>query len=449
MDGADARTVRDPGVKRRGGLVLTALRAAFRRVLVIYFRDIEIAGDVPDAHVRGRLFAANHVNGLVDPLLVLVFNPAPVSPVGKAPLWKIPVLRALLDAVDAVPIVRRRDDPDKSAAANDEVFARVGAHLAGGGNILIFPEGTSHNEPHLVKLRSGAGRMLARAREDGGHGLTFQAVGLEFEARDIFRSRALLTYGPVRSVDALGSDETTLAATITTMLAEDLARLLVEGETFAERRLIGRVAEMFADDARDPSLAGWSSIGQVVEATRAALAKSAPDRHRAIERAIDAYFVALEAAGLGDAEVVAGGRVRRPGEKARAALLLLTSPLALLGVPLYFLPYQVPRLVARAASTDVASTYKLASGLVVFPLWATALVALLFVSRPLGEALLGTAIVLAAPFATLAWLDRTPKLGRALATLLASPRTMTRLREQRDAVMRELASVRATFEGTT
>ncbi len=54
---------------------------------------------------------------------------------------KIPGLRWLLEAVDAVPIVRRRDDPTKESGGNDEVFDKIAAWLSGGQNILIFPEG--------------------------------------------------------------------------------------------------------------------------------------------------------------------------------------------------------------------------------------------------------------------------------------------------------------------
>src|SRR4051812_7792740 len=180
----------------RNGLLWT-----FKRIVTIYFREVEIVGDVPSRATGGRIFAANHVNGLVDPILVMTAAECTICPVAKSTLWKIPGLRWLLDAVEAVPVVRRKDDPNKSQSANDAVFERVGKHLGGGGNILIFPEGTSHNEPQLVALKSGAGRMLASAREDGARGLTFQAVGLEFDARDVFRSRALVVYGPVREVD--------------------------------------------------------------------------------------------------------------------------------------------------------------------------------------------------------------------------------------------------------
>src|SRR6478609_9052835 len=118
----------------------SALLLVFRRIARIYFRAIEVAGDVPKADTGGRLFAANHVNGLVDPILVLTQAPCPISPVAKSTLWQIPGLRWLLDAADAVPIVRKRDDPTKTAKDNDAIFERVGAHLAHRGNILIFPE---------------------------------------------------------------------------------------------------------------------------------------------------------------------------------------------------------------------------------------------------------------------------------------------------------------------
>src|SRR3954454_11128385 len=115
--------------------VRSALVLLFRRIARIYFREIEVAGDVPRPDTGGRLFAANHVNALVDPILVLTQAPCPISPVAKSTLWKIPGLKWILNAADAVPIVRKRDDPTKTAKDNDAIFERVGAHLAGHGNI--------------------------------------------------------------------------------------------------------------------------------------------------------------------------------------------------------------------------------------------------------------------------------------------------------------------------
>ena len=57
-----------------------------------------------------------------------------------------------------------------------QLFDAVAQHLERGSNVLIFPEGISHNEPHVVRLKTGAGRMLVGARDRGVSGLTFQAV---------------------------------------------------------------------------------------------------------------------------------------------------------------------------------------------------------------------------------------------------------------------------------
>ena len=76
----------------------SALLFIFRRIATIYFRDIEIAGEVQTPSTGGRLFGANHVNALVDPILVLTQAPCEISPIAKSTLWKIPGLKWLLEA---------------------------------------------------------------------------------------------------------------------------------------------------------------------------------------------------------------------------------------------------------------------------------------------------------------------------------------------------------------
>src|SRR5882672_3396433 len=139
---------------REGRGLRGALVATFRGLMRLYFRDIERVGVPPGADVRGRVFVSNHTNALIDPILVLTDAACEISPVAKSTLWSIPGLRWLLDRAGAVPIVRRKDTPDKAASKNDEVFDKIAAHLCGGGNVLIFPEGTSHSEPQLAPLRT-------------------------------------------------------------------------------------------------------------------------------------------------------------------------------------------------------------------------------------------------------------------------------------------------------
>lgn len=387
-----------------GSVVRDALISTFRRLIKLYFRDIERLGAAPGGDTQGRVFVANHTNALIDPVVVMTDAACAISPVAKSTLWNIPGLSWLLDRAGAVPIVRRKDTPDKDAGTNASVFDKIAAHLCRGGNILIFPEGTSHSEPHLAPLRTGAARMLLAANEREGVPPTFQAVALEFDRRTEFRSRALVLWGPVRRLaDVPGATEEERVAAITAQMKEDLEELLVEGETHADRMRIARVAEMFANDAGDPTLGGWSDIGRRVELAQKTL-RSVDARlvARAIET-IDAYCAELDRLRVTDAQV-AGIEPRSSTAMPRWRRALL-APLAASGFALYALPYFVPRWLARNADADATSTYKLGAALVVYPLWAAGLVGASMMLLPPPLSLLGAAVALASPFAALHWLD--------------------------------------------
>jgi glycerol-3-phosphate O-acyltransferase / dihydroxyacetone phosphate acyltransferase len=425
-------------VRRPSGLFRSGLVWTFRRIIGIYFRAIETAGNTPAADTGGRLFVANHVNALVDPILVLTAAPCPISPVAKSTLWKIPGLRWLLTAADAVPIVRRRDDPTKASGGNEEVFDKIAAWLAGGQNILIFPEGTSHSEPHLIAVKSGAARMIARARESGGRGLTLQAVALEFDERHVFRSRCLMLYGPVREVDAFVEEGDALVAALTERLREDLSELLVEGATWPEKLRIARIAEMLANDTGDRSLVRWNSIGRDVEAALKTLREGgkATEASATVGAAVDHYYDLLAREGLDDAQLALGDAPR--GSLLKAAWLVLLLPLAALGIVLYALPYRLPTLAARRVAKsegDEISTYKLGVGILVYPIWVALWITLAVVFLPGWLAAVSATAVVSSPFAALAWLDRTPALRRSLR-LRARAQRLAELRAERAEVMR-------------
>jgi glycerol-3-phosphate O-acyltransferase / dihydroxyacetone phosphate acyltransferase len=287
------------------------------------------------------------------------------------------------------------------------VFERIADHLARGGNILIFPEGTSHSEPTLAPLRTGAARMLAAGAARGADA-TFQAVGLEFDARDDFRSRCLVLWGPVRAfADVPGASPDERVHNATAIMAADLRELLVEGDTHDERRLVARVAELFANDAGDGTLRGWNAIGRQVELAGRTLRGADAAIVDRVRARVGAYYAELERLGVKDAQVVA--RVADPAGAAQPARdhrlrRVLLAPLAISGIALYAIPYFVPRFVAQSSDTDAKSTVKLGVALVVYPVWAAGLVGLsLLLPPPLS--LVAAAVALASPFAALDWLD--------------------------------------------
>lgn len=436
------------------GALRSGVTWVFRRLVVpAYFRDVEVTGEVPARDVRGRLFVSNHVNAILDPILVFVTAGCDISPVAKSTLWKVPGLAFLLGVVDSVRIVRRTDDPTKQGGSNDQVFDEVAAWLQAGGNILIFPEGTSHNEPHLVLLKSGAARMLQRAREIGPDDkLTVQSIALEFDDREQARSRVLLRYGPVRRAADFPAEGDAVVASFNEAIRRDLSEQLVEAPTWDAFRLLSRVAEMLANDAGDPSMSTWSRFGRQVKGVITAATDepggttSAPAGPKnkaneiedipllALREAVNAYHAGLSDLGLTDADIACPPPPFFATLQGRLALFV-TLPLAVTGLLLQGPPYLATRIFAgRVKSGDETSTIRLGVALALHPPWTALLLGLLSWRLPFPWSLLAAAVVLLSPVATMAWIDATPPLLRALRRQLHAAR-LPALREARREAM--------------
>jgi 1-acyl-sn-glycerol-3-phosphate acyltransferase len=420
-----------------------ALVSAFRRLMRLYFRDVERVGVPPGPDTRGRVIVSNHTNALIDPILVLTDAACEISPIAKSTLWSIPGLRWLLDRAGAVPIARRKDNPDKDSSQNAEIFAKIAEHLSSGGNILIFPEGTSHSEPHLAPLRTGAARMLHAAEAKRGVPPTFQAAALEFDARSDFRSRVLVLWGPVRNFADIPGDVEERVRVATALMREDLADLLVEGETHEERLRVARVAELLSNDSADRTLERWSGIGRQVELANRTLRSVDPALIATVAEHVDRYYAELERLGLVDEQVV--GPRPEPRDLEPRWKRLALAPLAASGFALYALPYFIPRWVARGKDEDAVSTIKLGAALVVYPVWMGVLVGGSLALLPPPLSFIAAAVAIASPFAALHWLDasymRGPSRGRV--GRIATPDDIARLARLRIAARTAIDEARS------
>src|SRR5262245_46007388 len=104
------------------------------------------------------LLCMNHPNNLIDSLLVGAVLTRKVHYLATAALFRNAVLARFLRACGAIPVYRKQDDPDKMDK-NADTFSACFDALARGEVIGIYPEGTTHTEARVQRIKTGAARI--------------------------------------------------------------------------------------------------------------------------------------------------------------------------------------------------------------------------------------------------------------------------------------------------
>jgi 1-acyl-sn-glycerol-3-phosphate acyltransferase len=414
----------------------------------VFFRQVEVIGTDHIPSSGGVVFAGNHPNSLIDPILIITSCGRKVHFAAKDALFKGRLMRAVLGGLGAVPIQRRDDHdgaPSESKAGssrapdNEAAFAAMFAVLGDGGAIGIFPEGLSHDASQLARLKTGAARLALGGAHRAGP-IAIVPCGLTFIHPKRFRSRVLVQYGPPIVISAQPAPPTTDAVRILTAeLHAALRRLTINAPDWDTIRAL--------DTARRLYQPLDISIGDRVELARRFNthygAVAGEPRVVAVMDRVRAYQVKLDELALSDRELA---RDLSSGEVAvrmlrHVALLGFWLPLMVPGAPLHvpavaFARIAGPRLTPRK---DVIATTKLLVGLMLVGVSYAVAVAVLWWRWGLATALVAMLVLPLSGIATLRVLDRLRLVRRAFGVLLRR----VRFRREVDALRRERALLAA------
>lgn len=363
---------------------LDSVLYALARVAALgFFRHTEVTGrpNVP-AHGHPCLIVANHFNGVVDGLLVVRGVGRFPRFLAKATLWNVRPARPVFAAAGLVPIHRRADaEPTDSASPdsrNRSAFHQAHRTLAEGQLVAIFPEGTTHDEPRLAAMRTGAARIALGAAADGVRNLQILPVGVVTEDKLETRSRGLVQIGAPIDLDReltargrpldTGEDDHEAVRALTDRIGDELRAITPDFPSGREYGAITLAAEIIA---RTP---GRSVKGEVKLSTREHLAKQLgglpSTEQEAIRAAVADYQLDLALAGVRDSEVVAGldGRSVALRLARSAAVLLVLAPMALVGIVVNLLPAALVVVAGQRPEAPVSKgTTRVLVGLAVFP----------------------------------------------------------------------------------
>lgn len=356
-------------------MLRTLVRNTFGVALRVFFRRIEVVGAERVPATGPVIFVLNHPNALIDPAFLLCLAPRPVSFLAKAPLFKMPVLGTIVRAFDSIPIYRKQDEG--GSTDNRDTFKLARELLQRGQTVAIFPEGTSHSDPHLKPLKTGAARI---ALGTGLADLTIVPAGLYYVNKAKFRSDALVVYGEpfaVTRVDGEVGAEPPVAAVqaLTGQIERALGAVTLQADQAEALALVDRVSRIFAATSESPwTLAESFDLRRRVMAGYTRLRAEDPATVASLRERVERYEEDLAALGMspehyGPADFTVMGSVRYALRSAASLGLLL--PLALLGtalhLPVYFLIDAIARGLARG-DMDMPATIKMLAAMLLYPL---------------------------------------------------------------------------------
>ncbi|KAK8853284.1 hypothetical protein IAR55_003988 [Kwoniella newhampshirensis] len=183
------------------GFTHAPLVALANSAICSFFREIEVHG-VDNVPTEGPIiFACSHANMAIDPAIL-----SNTIPHGhhlhywvKDSLFKNPAVGWLLRNAGNIAV-------DRKTKNNQKLFRGTFEALARGESIGVFPEGTSHTEPHLIPLKDGTSwaaleyvRYLQGTEENKGAKKGKKAivipVGIAYVDKTKYRSRVVVHYG--------------------------------------------------------------------------------------------------------------------------------------------------------------------------------------------------------------------------------------------------------------
>ena len=110
-----------------------------------------------------------HINGLIDPLSIILSQDKRPITMGRHDLATMPLIGWITRRMGNQPVIRRAEQasgivgPEYSKSINHRTLLTMSHCIAGGHGAVVMPEGKSHQDSKLHHLRTGALRFSLNA----------------------------------------------------------------------------------------------------------------------------------------------------------------------------------------------------------------------------------------------------------------------------------------------
>lgn len=326
------------------------------------------------------IFAANHPNTMMDPLVIVNTCGRKLHFFAKSTLFNRPFNRWFLNSLQLVPLHRQQDNPAEMVK-NVDAFSKGYQILKDGSAFLIFPEGISTGDRILSKIKTGAARICFGAEKGNNWelGTTIIPVGLSYSNAVKFRSDVIVRFGqPIRVADyrhAYEADEFEAVHQLTSQIETALSKLTINLKDLAVAEIVSALETIYKKELMLDLGMDMENKSDEFSATKGLVYavewyfENRPDKVEELSAMLKRYLHHLDRLKLKDEYLDPAGESASTWDRAKVLLYIVVGfPLYLYGLVNNVVPYKFPRWFAKhfaRAKAEIAPT-KLMAGTGIF-----------------------------------------------------------------------------------
>jgi 1-acyl-sn-glycerol-3-phosphate acyltransferase len=316
------------------------------------------------------IFASNHQNAFMDPVMIAVKLNQPTYYLVRADVFKKKLVAKIFDSINMLPIYRERDGVD-TKDANVAVFNRCHDILSKNRPIIIFPEGNHGKLKNLRPLKKGFARIALGAMEKHGVELDVKIVPVGLNYSNLYNMGAelVINFGePIDAAEWLKAGSGLDINTTTHMLHDKMSDLIIDIRKTEYYDFIHEMMLMFDEDIRTKYVKGSNDLEDKFKAQKQFIAKA------------EDWLENNGTHDLNDNMVRFSTAIKKKGLRywlfskeqhstvLNWLLLVLLAPLALFGAINSYIPYILPVRFVKKKIKDLQfhSSMKMALSVVFF-----------------------------------------------------------------------------------
>ncbi|MCU0445118.1 MAG: lysophospholipid acyltransferase family protein [Microscillaceae bacterium] len=340
-------------------MLYALLKVIAQIALRVFFKSLKIKNRELLPTQGPLIVVANHPNTFMDPLVIASYLKPQVYFLANASVFHSKFAQWLFPKLNMIPIQRKHDTNQKKYD-NEQVFQKCFDHLARGGTILIFPEGTSVHKRILHEIKTGTARIALGAEQANDFRLNLKIVtfGLNYSNPASFRSEVFVNVDePIQVADyqaAYQADSYNAVNILTEDIRKNIEEHVIAANTDEEDRLAKQIELVYksklnaeiqlAEESKEQDYLMTKAIIHALEHFQ----EHEPERVKTFKPKLEKYLSYLRRLDLND-EVFAKKSLGKNIfiESIRTAVyFVLGFPLFLYGLINNYVPYIIPSKVA-------------------------------------------------------------------------------------------------------